>query len=124
MTRDICARLFAGYSCPRHSNFINITDDEWEDWQCEFEQNGKSQRGRFIDLHIVNTTVADFLRQAEHWDFDVTEDYFFIYHAQQQLKDGGLGNGHGLVTIEKAPISGDLVPGYPYGLHWEINYSY
>lgn len=137
MGRDIIVRLFCGYNIlmekAKKLGLINnnIDLDEWdtdkwkiEEHMCNFYQ--------IADKYILSDSLKIFLSYNDNWKCDFNETSFILYHDEEYLKEGGLDNSSGIVSIRpydndsiEVDKLNDILDNISnYELHWEINYSY
>lgn len=137
MGRDIVVRLFCGYNIPIEKavelkiipNDIDLDDWDTDKWKIE---KGICKFYRIADKYILSDSLKIFLSYNDDWKCDFSETSFILYHDEEYLKEGGLDNDSGIVSIrpyndsiEIEKILDNILNDISeYGLHWEIIYSY
>ena len=140
MGRDIVVRLFCGYNISMEkaenlgliNNNIDLDDWDTDKWKIE---KGIGKFYNVINKYILSNDLKEFLISSEDWKCDFNETSFILYHDEEYLKEGGLANDSGIVSIRpyndsigvnklNEILDNILNDISEYGLHWEINYSY
>ena len=112
MGRDIVVRLFCGYNISMEKasemgiihNNIDLDDWDTDKWKLEA---GNYNFNQVANKYILSNDLTEFLLGNEDWKCDFNETSFILYHDEEYLKEGGLGNDSGIVSIR--PKYGDEI---------------